>query len=47
MKLNNYKNQFGIESEKINNFLINRDNILQKIDAALNDISNETYKLTE
>lgn len=47
MKLNNYKNQFGIEMEKINNYLINKDNMLQKSDAALNDISNETYKLTE
>ena len=33
--------------EKINNYLINKDNMLQKSDAALNDISNETYKLTE
>ena len=31
--------------EKINNYLINKDNMLQKSDAALNDISNEVFVL--
>lgn len=47
MKLKNYKNQFGIESEKMNNYLNNKDIMLQNSDAALNDISDKTYKLTE
>ena len=47
MKLKNYQNQFGIESEKINNYLMNKDQMLMASENALNDISNQVYNLTE
>ena len=47
MKLKNYQNQFGIESEKINSYLMNKDQMLMASENALNDISNQVYNLTE
>lgn len=47
MKLKNYQNQFGIECEKINNYLMNKDQMLIASENALNDISNRVYNLTE
>ena len=47
MKLKNYQNQFGIESEKINSYLMNKDQMLMASENALNDIANQVYNLTE
>ena len=47
VKLNNYLNQFKIDTEKITNYLQNPDEMIRRCENDMNAISQEVYNLTQ